>query len=173
MSSRLKLALIGAVCAAPLVLGTLAYWFGWGTGSPGNYGELIGPRALSGSQIVALRGKWVLVTIDAPACDAPCERKLYFMRQMRRATGKNQERVERLWLLTDPRSPSAKLLAAIEGTHIVRADAALLRSFPGTPSEHIYVVDPLGNLMMRYPRDPDPSRMLKDIKRLLKVSGVG
>lgn len=173
MSNRAKLIAVALVCAAPVVLGTLAYVFRWAPGAKGNYGELIEPRVLAAPPFDALRGKWVLVSIDAAACDAGCERKLYFMRQMRKATGKNQERVERLWLLTDARSPSPTLLAAIEGTHVARADAELLRSFPGTPSAHIYVVDPLGNLMLRFPPDPDPSAMLKDLERLLRYSRIG
>jgi len=82
--------------------------------------------------------------------------------------------VERLWLLTDGGSPRPALLEAIEGTHIAPA-GALARAFPaeGAPSDHLYVVDPLGNLMMRYPREPDPSRMLKDLQRLLRVAGFG
>jgi hypothetical protein len=173
VTNRAKLIAIALVCAAPVVLGTLAYVFRWAPGAKGNYGELVEPRVLAAPPFDGLRGKWILVSIDAAACDARCERKLYFMRQLRKATGKNQERVERLWLLTDPRSPSAALLSAIEGTHVMRADAALLESFPGTPSAHIYLVDPLGNLMLRFPRDPDPSAMLKDLERLLRYSRVG
>jgi hypothetical protein len=93
------------------------------------------------------------------------------VRQVRRAVGKDAERIERLWLLTDAGKPRAELLAAIEGSHVVRADAELLKSFPGP--EHIYLVDPLGNLMMRFPADPDPSRMIKDLQRLLKYSRFG
>ena len=173
MTNRTKLIAIALVCAAPVVLGTLAYLLRWAPGTKGNYGELIEPRQIAAAPFDGLRGKWVLVSIDAPACDAQCERKLYFMRQLRRAVGKNQERVERLWLLTEDRAPNAALLAAIEGTRVMRADTALLKSFPGTPSAHIYVVDPLGNLMLRFPRDPDPSAMLKDLEHLLRYSRVG
>ena len=173
MTNRTKLIAIALVCAAPIVLGTLAYVFRWAPGTKGNYGELIEPRALAAAPFDGLRGKWVLVTIDQPACDARCERKLYFLRQIRKATGKDEERVERLWLLTAPGSPAPALLAAIEGTHMARADAALLASFPGTPNAHIYLVDPAGNLMLRFPRDPDPSAMLKDLQRLLRYSSIG
>ena len=170
---RNQLLLVGAVCLAPIVLGTLAYIFHWGPGHAGNYGELIAPRTLSGPPLDALRGKWVLVSFDAAACGAYCERKLYVMRQTRRAQGKNMERIERLWLLTDAAAPRPALLAAIEGTRAVRSNADFAASFPGNPLEHIYVVDPLGNLMMRFPRDPDPSKVIKDLERLLKYSGIG
>lgn len=167
-----KLLLIGVVCAAPLVFGTLAYYYRWTPGEGGSYGELIAPRALSGPPFERLRGKWLLVAFDAAACDAYCERKLYFMRQVRRAQGKDMERVERVWVLTDGATLRRELLQAIEGTVVVHLEKPM-ENFPGNPAEHIYVVDPLGNLMMRYPRDPDPSKMLKDLQRLLKYSGIG
>jgi hypothetical protein len=172
---RVKLVLLGLFFAAPFALAWLAYWLDWAPGATSNYGELVTPpRPLAGAPWEDLRGKWVLVTIDAGSCDAYCERKLYFMRQLRRAQGKDQARVARLWLLTDGARPGAALLEAIEGTHVAPAQA-LAASFPaaGAVRDHIYLVDPLGNLMMRYPRDPDPSRMLKDLQRLLKVSGIG
>ena len=162
-----KLVLIGLVCAAPLVLGTLAYVMGWSPGKPGNYGELVAPRAVSAAPFAALRGKWVLVSADAAACDADCEKKLYFMRQVRRAQGKDMERIERLWLVSDAGAPRADLLAAIEGTRVVMLED------PAFTREHIYLVDPLGNLMLRFPRDPDPSRMIKDLQRLLRYSRIG
>jgi hypothetical protein len=166
---RNKVLLIGLVCIAPLVLGTLAWYFKWGVGSAGNYGELLPPRPLAGAPFERLRGKWLLVAFDAPACDAWCEKKLYYLRQVRRAQGKNMDKVERVWLLTAEGGPRADLLQAIEGTVIERAGASATL-FPGAHAEHIYVVDPLGNLMMRYPRDVDPSRMLKDVQRLLRVA---
>ena len=152
------------------MLGWAAWYFGWGTGTAGNYGELIAPRSLEGPPLQELRGKWVLVTFDVADCDAYCERKLYFIRQVRTAQGKEQGRVERLWVLTDAGTPRPELLAAIEGTRISKER---LEAFPGNPVDYIYVVDPLGNLMMRFPRDPDPSKMLKDLQRLLKYSRIG
>lgn len=162
--------LIGVACAAPFVLGTLAYLYGWAPGGASNYGELIPPRTVSAAALQQLRGKWVLVSFDAAACDAYCEKKLYFMRQVRRAQGKEMERVERLWVLTDAARPRTEVLAAIEG---IRLGSFSPEGFPGTPSDHIYLVDPLGNLMMRFPRDPDPSKMIKDLQRLLRLSRIG
>jgi hypothetical protein len=164
---RNKLLWVAAVCVAPLVLGTAAYMLGWSPGTPSNYGELIPPRV---TPLNELRGKWVLVTFDAAACDAYCERKLYVMRQVRRAQGKDMERIERLWVLTDAGKPRADALAASEGARITRNGNF---GFPGNAADHIYVVDPLGNLMMRFPRDPDPSRVIKDLQRLMKYSRFG
>ena len=172
---RAKLVLLAAVFALPFVLATLAWWLDWAPGTTSNYGELVAPpRPVAGAPLDELRGKWVLVSFDAAACDAYCERKLYFMRQVRRAQGKDQDRVARLWLVTDAGRPRAQLLDAIEGTRVEPA-GALPALFPAaaTPADHIYVVDPLGNLMMRFPREPDPSRMLKDVQRLLKLSQIG
>ncbi|HEU4589483.1 MAG TPA: hypothetical protein VFS13_01135 [Steroidobacteraceae bacterium] len=170
MSARAKLLLLFVVCAAPLVLGWAAWYFRIGIGTSGNYGELIEPRPLDAPAFKALRGKWVMVSVDSSACDAYCEKKLYFMRQIRKAQGEDQRRIERLWIVTDAGAPAPRLLEAYEGTHIATiADPPL----PGAVRDHLYLVDPLGNLMMRFPRDPDASRMIKDLQRLMKYSSVG
>ena len=169
MRPALKVAAIFVVCAAPLALGWLASEERWISGSSGNYGELLPPQALGGP-LAPLRGKWVLVTLDPAACGPRCERKLYIVRQVRRAQGRNAERVERLWLLADGATPRAELLAALDGSRIAAADTALATAFPG---DYIYLVDPLGNLMMRFPAEPEAKRMIQDLERLLKYSSFG
>lgn len=171
MSPRAKLGLIFLACAAPFVLGWLAYELRWGTSGPSAYGELLPPRPVAGP-LAPLRGKWVLVTFDAAQCGAACERKLYVVRQVRRAQGKEAERMERLWVLTEGQAPGPELAAAIEGTRYA-SDAGFAREFPGNPLAYIYLVDPLGNLMMRFPAEPDPARVVKDLQRLLKYSRIG
>ncbi|HEY9532031.1 MAG TPA: cytochrome C oxidase subunit I [Burkholderiales bacterium] len=170
MSARAKLLVVFLACAAPFALAWAAWYFGWAPGAAGNYGELIPPRVVAGPPLPSLRGKWVLVTFDSAACDAYCEKKLYYMRQVRRAQGKDQGRIERLWVITDGASPRPGLVAALEGTRLSSTSPG---DFPGERTQHIYLVDPLGNLMMRFPPDPDPSKMLKDLQRLLKYSAVG
>jgi hypothetical protein len=160
-----KLLLIALVCAAPLVLGTIAYLMRWAPGGPSNYGELLAPKEVPG--FGAHRGKWVLVSFDRALCNPYCERKLYLMRQVRRAQGKDMDRVERLWIVTDGGKPRPELLPGIAGTGFADLPAT---QFPGNPVDHIYLVDPFGNLMMRFPRDPEPSKMIKDLQRLLKYS---
>jgi hypothetical protein len=82
---RVQLALLGLFFAAPFALAWLAWWLDWAPGTTSNYGELITPaRPVAGAPLQALRGKWVLVSFDAAACDAYCEKKLYFMRQVAR-----------------------------------------------------------------------------------------
>ncbi len=177
--------LIIALTAAPVAASYLLYYF-WPPGRTVNHGELIEPRllpapklALAGGapfQLSQLRGKWLLVSVDSGRCDAHCDRKLLYMRQLRLTQGKNTERVERLWLISDDAAPRDEAVSQYQGTWIVRAAGAdLLKLFPaqGAVSDHIYLIDPLGNLMMRFPRDPDPRLMIKDLARLLKASQIG
>ena len=172
---RWKLALLGAFFLLPMGASWLIWHFDLAQGTAGNYGTLLAPRAAALPPIAALKGKWVLVQFDSGACAAACERKHYFMRQVRRAQGREQGRVERLWLVIDSVAPAPALLAAIEGTVVVGDGAAFAKAFSTERAitEHIYLVDPLGNLMMRFPPDPDPARVIKDLKHLLKFSGFG
>jgi hypothetical protein len=169
---RAKLALLGLFFLLPFVASWAVWHFDLMTGAAGNYGTLLPPQPVA-LPAPELRGKWVLVQFDGGACDSGCERKLYFMRQVRRAQGRDMQRVARLWLVTDQVQPSASLQAAIEGT--VTFPANRLPPFPAerSPIEHLYLVDPLGNLMMRFPRDPEPARVIKDLQRLLKSSSFG
>jgi hypothetical protein len=183
--SLASLWLIVALAAAP-VAGSYLYFHLWQPGRTVNYGELIGPVALPDAQLALadgtpfrfsrLRGKWVIAMADSGRCDAYCEKKLIYMRQLRLTQGKHMERVERAWLVTDGVSPRAGLLEPYEGTWVLRAGGSAvleLLSARGAPADYIYVIDPLGNLMMRFPRDPDPKGMVRDLTRLLKVSRVG
>jgi len=170
---RAKLALLALFFLLPVGASWLIWWLDLAPGTTGNYGTLLRPQPVALPAAGDLKGKWVLVQFDGGACDSWCERKLYVMRQARRAQGKEMQRIARLWLLTDAAQPRAELLAAIEGTVLAPAGAAA--GFPADPSVtgFIYLVDPLGNLMMRFPRDPDPSRLIKDLQRLLRASSFG
>ena len=171
---RLKLALLALFFLVPVGASYLIWWLDLAPGTAGNYGTLLAPRPVA-LPSPELKGKWVLVQFDGGACAAACERKHYFLRQVRRAQGREMARIERLWLVTDSVQPSPGLLTAIEGTSVVFQGAALPAQFPAesSVSEHIYLVDPLGNLMMRFPREPDPARVIKDLQRLLKASSFG
>jgi hypothetical protein len=154
-----------------------------------NYGELIEPqrpvpalplKALDGADfdLRELRGHWVLLMVDGGDCAEPCVDKLFHMRQQRTMTGKDRERVERVWLITDAAPLPIMLMREFEGTHFVRVPAPPLRDLlplPETPGarleDHIWIIDPAGNLMMRWPKNPDPSRTKRDLSRLLKASG--
>ncbi len=177
--------LIIALAVAPVAASYLIYYF-WPPAHTVNYGDLIGPQALPDSALALsdgspfrlsqLKGKWALVSVDSGSCGARCDEKLLYMRQLRLTQGKNAERVERVWLISDDVAPRAEMTARYPGTWFVRAaGAGLLGLFPakGSVSDHIYVIDPLGNLMMRFPRDPAPRFMIKDLARLLKASQIG
>ncbi len=167
-----------------MVAAWLAY-FAWQPQSRLNYGELIEARAISDPELrrldgspfrlSQLRGRWVLLQIDSGACAEGCGRKLLYMRQVRLAQGRDAERIERVWLLADGVPPDAALLRDHEGLRVARAPGPLLAEFPAarSPYYHIYLLDPLGNLMLRFPSDPDAQRMVKDLARLLRASRVG
>jgi len=180
--SRATLWLILALCLAPVLASYIAFYF-WQPSEHVNYGELLEPHLLPDAQLRRadgtpfhwgeLKGKWVLVTIDSGRCDAYCRQKLVYMRQVRLAQGKDAGRIERAWLITDEAAPDAALIASHVGIVLLRAAGSeFLARFPAERSraDHVYVVDPLGNLMMRYPRNADPRRMLKDVARLLRHS---
>jgi hypothetical protein len=181
---RIKALGIFLVCLAPFVAAYVTYYF-WTPDSRMNYGELLPVRALpevlgtkaDGTALAAadVRGKWVLVQADSGACAEPCLKKLYQMRQVRLAQGKNLDRVERVWLVLDDVAPSAPEPRLVEGVFVVRPQGVAIAAFPaeGDIRDHVYLVDPMGNIMMRFPKDADPRRMLKDLQRLLKVSQVG
>jgi hypothetical protein len=182
---RLSLLLIAAVVAAPIVAAYALFHF-WRPSAFTNYGQLLPPariadagiRQADGSEfkLDALKGKWVLLVVDSGTCDAFCRQKLYQIRQVRLTQGQDMERIERTWLLDDDARPSDELVAEYQGTRIIPARGSpLLSRLPADASvrDHIYVVDPLGNLMMRYPRDADASKIKKDVTRLLRVSRVG
>lgn len=184
-AKRTALWLVLAVCVAPFVASTLAYLW-WTPENQVNYGELLLPRLLPTARLVGidgtpfefalLRGKWVFVTVDSAVCDEYCRQKLWKIRQVRRAQGKYMERIERVWLISDGGTPDALMFKEYAGTYAVHTgDGPILAQLPFEEAQrdHIYLIDPLGNLMMRWPKDADPSRMRKDLVRLLKVSQIG
>ena len=187
-SARLQLIAILVICAAPVVASYLAYYVFQPQGRT-NYGTLIEPqRGVGGLHaqpldgggfaLADLRGKWVMLTVDKGACEQACVDKLYLMRQVRLTTGKDRDRIERVMLLTDAGRPSPEVLSSYEGTRVARADPdEVAKLLPpegsGSSADHVYLVDPLGNLMMRFPRNADASRMKKDLAKLLRASRVG
>ena len=119
-----------------------------------------------------------MVQVDGGDCTKACQDNLFKMRQLRLMQGKEMGRIERVWLITDDKPLETVLIRAYDGTRMLRADpkavSAWLPAESGTtPADHIYLVDPLGNLMMRFPKDGDPYKMKKDISKLLTASGIG
>ena len=123
-----------------------------------------------------LKKKWVYLTVQPAACDARCQRKLYLMRQVRTAQNENMLRIERVWVIVGAGQPDTRLLAEHSGLHLARvADVSQLPQLPleSDPGAYIFLIDPLGNLVLRYDDHSEPKGMLKDLGRLLRYSGLG
>jgi hypothetical protein len=177
------------VCASPII----ASYFTFYVLKPekrNNYGTLIDQRAhpipamatttLDGkpAALEQFKGKWVMLMAAPGACDEACRKQLFTMRQLRTMQGKEMERIERVWLITDQEPLDTIVIREFDGTHMLRADARAVANWlpadPGTSvADHIYMIDPLGHLMMRFPKDPEPRKVHKDIYKLLKASAVG
>lgn len=173
--------LLVAMCA-PFIASYLLYFWEVRPASI-NYGELLPVKPVAGTglnllddtifRIRQLRGKWVLLTVDSGKCDEQCRKKLYYMRQVRLVQNKEMNRIERLWLIDDDKAPDPQIFKEYKDSWFVNAkDSEILGVIPAKVSQHdhIYLIDPMGNLMMRFPKDPDPAKMVKDLKRLLQVS---
>lgn len=188
---RWKMLLIVAACAAPMIASYTLYYGIRPTGGATAYSDLIQPTVampavqalpLDGSAPQMLRGlagQWLLVAVDSGACAEACENRLFMQRQMREMHGRDRDRIDKLWLVIDdaPVKPALQqALAATPGMHMLRLPratvAAWLKPAPGQMLEdHLYIVDPLGEWMMRAPANADPSKLKRDIHRLLRASG--
>lgn len=186
---RWKLFAVIAICASPLIASYLTYYV-IKPESRTNYGELIDPRAhpmpalqtatLDGqrTELGALKGKWIMLQAGGAECAEPCRKRLHDTRQLRLAQGKDMDRIERVWLITDDKPLETVLIREYDGMHMLRANETILKTWLPTEAattvvDHIYLIDPLGNLMMRFPKDADPNKMKKDIAKLLKASRIG
>lgn len=181
---RAKLAGLVAIFAIPIAASLLAYRF-MRPDATANYGELLLPPAMITAQPFGhaeggrftfpdLGGKWVLVASDSGDCLAACAEKLATLRQVRLALGRNASRVARVFVVDDLRAPAAGILKDFGGTEVALTPAGM--SLPlGAANDraHIYLVDPRGNVMMRWPAKADRKRILGDMQRLLKASQIG
>jgi hypothetical protein len=172
---RLRMLAVLLACAAPVVASYFTYFVLRPQGQA-SQGTLIQParpipalplRTPEGAVVAAesLKGQWLLVAVGPSACDAACERRLYTQRQLREMVGKDRDRVDKVWFVTDDGAVSPRLRQALEqspGMHVLRVDHAL--------QDHLYIVDPRGDWMLRVSADPDPSKFKRDLERLLRVS---
>lgn len=185
---RWKMIGVLLVCAAPVIASYITYFVIRPEGRT-NYAELVEPprpmpaldlRALDGTPVDAasLRGQWLLVTLGGGACDDACRDRLYLQRQLREMMGRDKDRVDRLWLIVDDAPVPPGLFEtfaadpALRALRVAPADVAdWLQAAPGAElAAHLYFVDPLGNWMMRAPASPDPSRLKRDLTRLLRAA---
>lgn len=193
--SRTQIWILIGVFFAPLLVSFVLYYGldGWRPSGNTNNGELVQPpkpvpevalTTREGAQRAAdlLRGKWTLVYVGSGDCDARCREALTLMRQTRLALNDDMTRVQRLFLVTKECCDDAYLGAEHAGLLIALLDddAKSVESVfadatpePLAEAGRIYIVDPLGNLMMSYPRDAEPKGLLKDLKKLLKFSHIG
>ncbi|MFO1322709.1 MAG: cytochrome c oxidase subunit I [Burkholderiales bacterium] len=178
---RRTLLLIALVAVAPVVASYAAYyWFP--RDKHVNYGELLATRPatdvggayLDGRpfRMSDLRGKWLVVAAAPAACDGDCAKALYATRQARTMQGREMERIVRVWFVTDDATPDAALLAQHPDLVAVRVTPAAIAAW-GADGHRIVAVDPLGNLVLAYPRDPDIKGVARDLTRLLKASRIG
>jgi len=175
----------------------LYYGTGWRPAGHVNHGELISPPRplgrvnlpriplaplmpgeLSPTEPTLFRSTWTLAYIGAGSCDAACRQTLYVMRQTRLALGTDMTRVARVFLVTG--SCCDRTFLAHEHAGIIVLDASgapgvkLLGDFPPQDRAHsLYIVDPLGNLMMRYDVRRNPRGLLIDLRKLLELSDIG
>ena len=122
-----------------------------------------------------LKDQWLLVSVAPAACDTPCAQHLYLQRQLREGLGKDKDRMDRVWLIPDQSAVPQKLMPGLKNAWVLRANEAGLQHWL-TPEKglaqdaHLYLVDPRGDWMMRFPVDADPSRIKKDLARLMKAN---
>jgi len=185
---RWKMVALLLVCAAPVVVSYFTYYVLRPEGRR-SFGELIEPQrslpmlaatSLEGqsSSLQALKGQWLLLTVGSSACDAACGRRLYLQRQLREALGKDKDRLDRVWLITDEGPVDVKLLPALNGATVLRVDGAALAKWlvpaPGQRLDaHVYLVDPMGNWMMRFPANLDANsaaQARRDLNRVMRAS---
>ena len=178
---RRTLLLLAAVAIAPVVASYSAYYF-FPREQRTNYGELLATApapALAGTRLdgrplalAQLRGKWVLMVGAPGGCDALCVQALHATRQARTIQGREKERVQRVWLVTDNATPDPALLAEHPDLLVARMSPEALSPLPAG-ADRIYLVDPLGNLVLAFPGDPDIKKVAKDIERVLRASRIG
>jgi len=180
---RAKLLALFGLFALPIVASLVTYQL-YTPAETSNYGELLPVRPVP-EQVFAnatgqafrfadLAGKWVLVASDSGACAAACIEKLTAVRQVRLALGRNAGRVERVFVVDDTTPPPQSLDSEFPGMKVVFTQSGMtLPPAPANDRAHIYLLDPRGNVMMRFPSAVDSKRMLRDLNRLLRASQMG
>lgn len=190
---RWMLVLLAFVCAAPVLASYFMYYVVKPAGGTTSYGKLITPqRPIPASLMVtdeqgrtmpfsALSDRhWLLITVNGSNCDEKCVTRLFFMRQVRVLQSGERDRVTNVWLRTDDKPVSAVIRSAYPqpDTRMLVADPKAVAAWlpadaDSGVTEHIYLVDPNGNLMMRFPKNPAPAKIKDDLAKLLKWSTIG
>jgi hypothetical protein len=129
-------------------------------------------------QLSSLKGQWLLVAVADAGCDALCEHQLYLQRQLRESLGREKDRLDRVWIVSDAAPIPERLDNGLRGATVVRVPAAQLARWLAPSAghalaEHFFVVDPMGNWMMRFPAGMDTAgagRAKRDLDRLMRAS---
>lgn len=186
---RLKMLLVLAACAAPVVASYFTYYVVRPSMGSASYGQLIQPSVslpdamaitLDGrpTPMRSLKGQWLLVLVGDAACDLDCEKRLFMQRQLREMLGRDRERVDKVWLLADDAPLRPELHAVLQATPamtLLRLPRAQIMQWLKPESghrmdDHLYIVDPMGEWMMRMPAQAEPTRVKRDLERLLRAS---
>ncbi|WP_429016388.1 SCO family protein [Comamonas sp. 4034] len=187
-SGRIKMFLVLLVCAAPVIASYFTYYVIRPEGRR-NFGELVVQQptlpamqvqTLDGKafDLQSLKGQWLLVSASPAACDDICQNNLYLQRQLRESMGREKERVDWVWLITDGGTPAETMRPALSQATVLRMPQAAVAQWLAPASgaqlaDHLYVVDPLGHWMMRFPArlsQSDAAKARKDLERLLRAS---
>ena len=185
---RLKMLLVLAVCAAPVIASYITYYL-IRPETRTNHGELISPtRPMPASDALpltdllgqavsttALKGQWLLLTVAGGDCDARCEKHLYWQRQVREVLGREKDKVDRVWLINDAQPMRPALAPAMKDATVLRVKPSDLARWLSPAvghavEDHWYLIDPRGDWMMRFPADAEPRKVQKDLERLLKAA---
>ena len=185
---RLKMLVVLLICAAPVIASYLTYYV-VRPQARRSYGELIDPQREMPAVVAstadgkpqplrALQGQWLLVSVAGGGCPATCENHLYIQRQLRESLGKDRDRVDWVWLVDDAEPIRDALRPALSQAEVLRVPheqlAQWLQPAAGQRLEdHLYVVDPMGHWMMRFPPGIDragAAKAKRDIERLLRAS---
>ena len=191
-SSRRTLLLLAALFILPFVIGSGLFWLDWRPEKFGNHGELLQPprtlpavglyrvdgRPLPTSELL---GKWLLVLPVNGSCNATCQNNLQGMLKVHVALNKEQNRMQRVLIVSDVSDsannpPMVELQRLFPGLLV----AAMQTNVSGEAwngalngrGQGVFIVDPLGNVMMSYANPSDMRGVLKDLERLLKYSWI-
>jgi hypothetical protein len=182
------LGMLAGLFVLPLLLSFWIYYAtDWRPVTHVNHGELITPArplpradlpVVSGSARALFRRDWFVVYIGRGSCDDSCRNSLYVMRQTRLALNNDVSRVERVFLVTGDCCDRGFLAKEHVGLMVLDASGSaaipLLSTFPQAEREHsLFIVDPLGNLMMRFDTRQNPKGLLQDLQKLLRLSHIG
>ncbi len=187
-AGRWKMLAVLLVCAAPVVASYFTYYVVRPEGRR-NFGALVEPqrplpaveaRSLDGRPVPlpSLQGQWLLISVAGGACDAACERHLYLQRQLRESLGKDKDRIDWVWLVNDQAPVREALQPALATATVLRVEGQPLSQWlvPGAGqalADHLYLVDPRGNWMMRFPARLDregAASVKRDLERLMRAA---